>query len=476
MTFYFYDLETSGFDPRFARIMQFAGQRTTADLQPIGNPHNFLIIQTPDILPSPEAVMVTGITPQHTWADGLSEPDFLDIFHQEVATPNTMFVGFNTVRFDDEFMRYTHYRNFYDPYEWQWKEGRSRWDLLDVIRMTRALRPDGIAWPVDNNNRPTNRLELLTKANKLEHADAHDALADVMATIDIAKMLLSKQPKLFQYLLKMRTKSSIEEFIGRGKPFVYCSGRYDNQYEKTTIVASLGKHPERQGVLVYDLRYDPQSFFGLGANQLAELWQSKIDSGEMALPIKTLQFNRCPAVAPLAVIDKATEKRLDIDMDLVKKHFSILLQNNDWSEELFKALRIVEDSRQQKFGIQDQPVDTRLYDGFYPTADKALLPKIRQSSADKLMEFTQKVQDQRLAELLFLYKARNYPKSLSEEESNRWEDYRRQKLFEGGEESEIAKYFARIEELSKDKNLTTGQSHLLQDLVLYGQSLLPFSH
>lgn len=476
MTLYFYDLETSGFDPRSARIMQFAGQRTTVDLQPVGEPHNFLINQTQDILPSPEAVMITGITPQQTWVDGISEPDFLDIFHKEVATPDTVFVGFNTVRFDDEFMRYTHFRNFYEPYEWQWKDGRSRWDLLDVIRMTRALRPKGIIWPLDDNNKPTNRLELLTKANKLEHANAHDALADVMATIDVAKLLLDKQPKLFKYLLDMRAKSSVEELVSQGQPFVYCSGRYASQYEKTAIVANIGKHPKRQGILVYDLRYNPQPFLNLNAKQLAELWQSKTDNDEMALPVKILQFNRCPAVAPLAVADKDTQKRLDINMALVQKYFAALSQNTSWLGKLSEALNIVEESRQQHFDNQDKPVDARLYDGFYSNTDKMLLPKIRQASADKLMEFVQKVQDKRLAELLFLYKARNYAKSLTTEEIYKWDNYKQDKLFTGGNESEIAKYFACIEELSKDNNLTTEQNHLLQELVLYGQSLLPSFH
>ncbi|HZM64600.1 MAG TPA: exodeoxyribonuclease I, partial [Candidatus Saccharimonadales bacterium] len=175
-SFFFYDLETSGFNPREARIMQFAGQRTDLELRPIGEPVNELIKMTADILPDPDAVLITAITPQQTLADGYTEAEFLHRFTEQVATPGTIFVGYNTVRFDDEFMRALHYRNFYDPYEWQWQDDRSRWDLLDVVRMTRALRPDGIAWPFDIHGKPTNRLELLTGLNKLNHEAAHDAL------------------------------------------------------------------------------------------------------------------------------------------------------------------------------------------------------------------------------------------------------------------------------------------------------------
>ncbi len=205
-TFFFYDLETSGINPREARIMQFAGQRTDMELNPIGEPVDVLIKLTPDVLPDPDAILLTGITPQQTLQDGLTEAEFLRLFTDEVATPGTIFAGFNSVRFDDEFMRFLHYRNFYDPYQWQWQDQRSRWDVLDVVRMTRALRPSGIEWPFAADGKPTVRLEYLTKFNKLDHENAHTALADVNATIAVAKLIRDKQPKLFEYLLSMRDK------------------------------------------------------------------------------------------------------------------------------------------------------------------------------------------------------------------------------------------------------------------------------
>ncbi len=156
-TFFFYDLETSGLNPREDRIMQFAGQRTTLDLEPIGEPVNVLVKMTDDALPSPAAINVTKITPQDTLRDGISEAEFCKYITEEIFVPNTIAVGYNTVRFDDEFMRAILWRNFYDAYEWEWKEGRSRWDILDVVRLTRALRPEGIEWPFTEDGRATNR-------------------------------------------------------------------------------------------------------------------------------------------------------------------------------------------------------------------------------------------------------------------------------------------------------------------------------
>jgi exodeoxyribonuclease-1 len=259
-TFFFYDLETSGFNPRTARIMQFAGQRTDMQLVPMGEPVNVLIKLTADVLPDPDAVLVTGITPQQTLADGLTEAEFLKLFYENVAVADTVFTGFNSIRFDDEFMRFLNYRNFYDAYEWQWQDGRSRWDLLDVVRMTRALRPEGLKWPFAPDGKPTNRLEFLTSVNKLSHINAHDALSDVRATIGLAKLVRSQHQELFDYLFSTRDKQKIAKLVESAKPFVYTSGRYSSQYLHTTATVLLCKHPQSDAALVYDLRVDPTPF------------------------------------------------------------------------------------------------------------------------------------------------------------------------------------------------------------------------
>ena len=211
--FFFYDLETSGLKPRKDRIMQFAGQRTDTNLNPIGEPVNLLVKMTNDALPSPSAINVTKITPQDTLRDGISEAEFCRTVTEEIFTPGTIAVGYNTVRFDDEFMRACLWRNFYDPYEWEWKDGRSRWDILDVVRLTRALRPEGIEWPYREDGTPTNRLELITKLNGVSHEHAHDALSDVYATIAVARLIREKQPELFDYLLKIRNKNEIKKLV-----------------------------------------------------------------------------------------------------------------------------------------------------------------------------------------------------------------------------------------------------------------------
>lgn len=473
-SFYFYDLETSGFNPRDARIMQFAGQRTDMYMQPIGKPMNVLIKLTPDIVPDPDAVLVTGITPQATLADGVPEAEFLRQFYAMAVKPDTIFLGFNSVRFDDEFMRFLHYRNFYDAYEWHWIDACSRWDVLDVVRMTRALRPDGIEWPFASDGRPTNRLELLTAINKLDHTNAHDALSDVHATIAVAKLIHDKQPKLFDFLLSMRDKRKVADLVESSQPFVYTSNKYPSEFEKTTVVIRLAMHPKKRGALVYDLRYDPAEFLDLTPQQLADRWQyTRDESAPKRLPVKTLQFNRCPAVAPLGVLDERSRGRIHIDMKIIKDNARKIRAAENFPATLLKTIELLDRRQQTVMLVDEHDVDSQLYDGFIDNADKLLERAIRIASPQELSEFAPQLRDGRLKKLLPLYKARNFPDALTSDERETWENFCKHRLMSGGQQSRMAKYFNRLQVLAGGTTVTGAQQYLLEELQLYGQSIMP---
>lgn len=472
-SFFFYDLETSGINPRSARIMQFAGQRTDMNLQPIGEPVNVLIRLSPDVVPEPDAILITGITPQQTLQDGISEADFAKQFMNEIATPGTIFTGFNSVRFDDEFMRFFLYRNFYDAYEWQWKENRSRWDVLDLVRITRALRPEGITWPFDSSGKPSNRLELLTSVNKIEHTHAHDALSDVHATIAVTRLIAQKQPKLFSYVLGIRNKKNVAEVVDAGQPFVYTSGAYPSEFEKTALVLSIGSHPKRPGALVYDLRHDPEQYFAMTPEQLAEKWRYKRDSTEDRLPIKTLRYNCCPAVAPLSVLDSASQKRLQIDVSQAQVNADKLRRNTQFISSVQKALELIENYEQTSAVVDPYTVDSQLYNGFFASNDSIVCRAVVAAKPDEIMSVAEGFSDERLQHLAPLYKARNYERDLSDEERMEWEKFRKHVLLHGGNNSRLAKFFIRLSQLAEGTSESSEKQYLLEELQLYGQSIMP---
>ena len=465
-TFFFYDLETSGLSAREDRIMQFAGRRTDMELNPIGEPYNLLVVLSDDTLPSPDALMVTGITPQKTVDEGYSEAQFARILSEEIFTPDTIAVGFNNVRFDDEFVRHLLWRNFYDPYEWCWKDGRSRWDMLDVVRMTRALRSEGINWPVDENGEPTNRLELITRENGIAHENAHDALSDVDALIDVAKLIRDKQPQLFEYLLKMRDKKQVAQLVNLAdkKSFVYSSGRYDKEFAKTTVALPLTAG--RNGnVVVYDLRYDPAPFVDLSEAELAHKiyasWQERQAEGFVKLPAKELQPNRCPAVAPLGVLEQADGwAKISLDAATVAKHQKILLAHPEFAEKL----RTIFENKPEFKRLPDP--EAQLYDGFLSDRDRLRVEAVRSADERQLADFHPEFSDERLPKLLLHYKARNFPKTLSEDELLEWENWRSARL-----QAQLPKYLAALQRLAAG-GVDSDQEFILQELQLWAESIL----
>ena len=465
-TFFFYDLETSGLNARDARIMQFAGIRTDMELNPIGEPYNVFVRLNDDTLPSPEALMVTGITPQQTVADGYSEAEFSKLLIEEIFTTDTIATGFNSIRFDDEFVRHLLWRNFYDPYEWCWKDGRSRWDLLDVVRMTRALRPEGIVWPVVDG-KASNRLELLTQLNGIDHFKAHDALSDVEALIAVTKLIKEKQPQLYDYLLRLRDKTEVKKLVNLDdkKPFVYTSGRYDAEHDKTTVAFPLtsGKNGN---VIVYDLRYNPAEVVNLSPDELRKKfyasWQERQTDDFVKLPIKELQYNRSPAVAPLGVLEQNEGwSRIHLDQKTIEEHKTALLSAPHFAENI----RTLFENRTEFAKSAD--VEAQLYDGFVGDRDRLRIETIRNASERELADFHPTFADERLEPLLLHYKARNFAKALSQDEARAWEAWRSARITKQLPSFMKSLQALAIKEQSEDKQF------ILQELQLWAESILP---
>jgi len=419
-SFFFYDLETSGLDPKCQRIMQFAGQRTDLDFNPVGEPLNLLIKLTPEVLPEPMAVIVTGITPQATVEQGMTEREAVKRIMEEAFIPDTIVIGFNNISFDDEYIRYTAYRNFWDPYEWAYADGRSRWDLLDASRLVRALRPQGIEWPNNPDGSPMNTLVGLTTSNNLPHMKAHDALSDVEATIAVAKLLRDKQPRMFQYLFDNRGKDAADKIItpARPDPFVYAAGHLGKANFFTSVVVPVG-YGDNKKVIVYDLRHDPTPYLSMTVSELRVVryakWEDRKKPGYRPLPASEIKLNECPAVAPLSTLGEADATRIGLNHAIIERHLEIL-QSSDLPAKLKDVF-----TRSEAFPKADD-VDAALYDGFFGPSDKTEMIKIRRASANDLATMQPRFTDPRLPELFLRYKGRN-DSVLSSDDRAEWSSY-----------------------------------------------------
>ncbi len=477
-TFFWHDYETFGRVPRRDRPAQFAGLRTDAELNEIGTPVMWHCQPAPDTLPDPEAVLLTGILPQHALAEGLPEYQFAAHIEAELARDGTVGVGYNSIRFDDEVTRHLFWRNLIDPYAREWQNGCGRWDLLDAVRCTWSLRPEGITWPThttgDMAGRPSFKLEHLTAANGIGHEAAHDALSDVRATVALARLIKHQQPRLWDFCLRLRKKDAVLAEIGHGKPFVHLSGMYPVERGCLALVWPLAQHPTNKNeLIVWDLAHDPRELAGLDADTVRRRLytrQAELPDGEQRLPIKTIHINKSPVViGNLRTLgDAAARWQLDVDA---------ALRNADHATTLGRQLDPLWPQVFTRPAAASPPdVDEDLYGGFIGNEDRRTLQRLRELKPEQLATRRVAFQDPRLDELLFRYRARNFPDTLDEAAQERWQQHRVARLHGGeGGGLTLAAFFEQVDRLAEaamDAGDERGQA-ILEQLVDYAEGIAP---
>lgn len=422
---FWYDYETTGINPRCDRPLQVAGIRTDENLNEIEAPLNLYCRLSDDILPHPAACLVTGITPAILAERGLCEAEFMTRVHAEMARPGTCVAGYNSLRFDDEVSRYSLYRNFFDPYAREWQGGNSRWDLIDLLRTACALRPEGINWP-EEEGRVSLKLERLTAANGIEHGQAHDALSDVRATIALARLIKERQPRLYRFLYQLRSKQKVIEQVRLLQPMLHVSGRFSAERRYLAVVLPLAWHPRnRNALIVCDLQADPAPLLDLDAETLrTRLYtrREQLGAGELPVPLKLVYINRCPVLAPLGVLQEKDVARLQLDMSECWRRADLLTaERANWQEKL-SALYAADEF------VPSADPEQQLYSGFLGERDRRLCEQVRCADPQSLCRSNWSFDDERLPELLFRYRARNFPETLAPPEQVRWLEFCKQRL------------------------------------------------
>ncbi|MDO9238031.1 MAG: exodeoxyribonuclease I [Aquabacterium sp.] len=457
-TFYWHDYETFGKLARRDRPSQFAGVRTDADLNEIAPPLMQYCQPAPDNLPDPEACLLTGILPQTCLERGVPEHVFADVIERELATPHTVGVGYNSIRFDDEVTRHLFWRNLIDPYAREWQNGCGRWDLLDVVRCTWALRPEGIQWPQHDDGRPSFKLEHLTAANGLNHEAAHDALSDVRATIGLARLIKQAQPKLWDFCLKLRKKDAVlaESGLDRPRsdwrPFLHISGMFGHERGCMALVWPLAQHPRNKNeILVWDLAHDPAELFGLSADDIRLRMFTKtadLPEGAVRLPVKSVHINKSPIViGNLKILSPELIQKWGLNVAQAMTYAEAAAARSPSMDGIWAEVYARPDDR------VNVDVDEDLYGGFIGNEDRRVLQRLKTLAPEKLADRDPGFADERLDELLFRYRARNYPDTLSPPEQTRWHDLRVARLHEGsGGGLSVAAFFERIDALSEQLN------------------------
>ena len=474
-SFFWHDYETFGRVPRRDRPAQFAGVRTDAELNEIDAPVMQHCQPAPDFLPDPEACLLTGILPQTCMQLGVPEHAFADVIEQQLARPGTVGVGYNSIRFDDEVTRHLFWRNLIDPYAREWQNECGRWDLLDVVRATWALRPAGIEWPLHEDGRPSFKLEDLTRANGLAHEAAHDALSDVRATLAMARLIRARQPKLWDFCLKLRKKDAVVQEMRSaqetGKPFLHVSGMYGVERGCLALVWPLAPHPTNKNeVIVWDLAADPSELFTLGIEEIRLRMFSRtadLPEGTARLPVKTIHLNKSPIViGNLKALSDDVAAKWGIDVVQAMRHADIAAAKGQQLAGMWPAVF----ERPAREGATD--VDEDLYGGFIGNDDRRTLQRLRTLAPEQLASKRPAFTDARLDELFFRYRARNWPGSLNEAEQAQWQAHCAHRLHDGaGGSTTLAAFFEQIDVLGESAD-ERGQD-ILGALVDYATQIAP---
>ncbi len=470
-SFYWHDYETFGRVPRRDRPAQFAGVRTDADLNEVGEPLMVYCQPAPDYLPDPESCLLTGIVPQTCLAQGLAEHAFAARIEKELAQAGTIGVGYNSIRFDDEVTRHLFWRNLIDPYAREWQNECGRWDLLDVVRVTWALRPEGIEWPRHEDGRPSFKLEHLTQANGLAHEAAHDALSDVRATIAVARLIKTRQPRLWDFCLRLRRKDEVIREMGVGRPFLHISGMYGVERGCMALVWPLAPHPTNKNeVIVWDLSCDPGELFELNVETIRQRMFTRTEDlpeGTTRLPIKTIHLNKSPiVVGNLKTLSDAMAAKWGVDLALGHRHAELCAKRGELLAGMWPAVF----ERPAPVGPAD--VDEDLYGGFIGNDDRRTLQRLRTLTPEQLADKRPAFADRRLDELFFRYRARNFPHTLSDAERLQWQEHCAHRLHDGaGGALTLEAFFERIDQLEPEAD-ERGQE-ILGALVDYATEIAP---
>jgi len=427
-TLYWHDYETTGADARRDRPLQFAGLRTDLELNPIEEPTVVYCAPPADVLPAPAACAITGISPQRAARDGVCEAEFAATVLEQLAQPGTCALGYNSLRFDDEVTRHLLWRNLYDPYAREWRDGNSRWDVIDVFRLARAVRPAGLEWPDHESGLPSFRLEDLARANGIEH-DAHDALADVQATIELTRRLRAAQPKLYDWAFSRRDKRSAADLlVPGGEPVLHVSEKYGAARGCIAPVVALSEHPSnRNGMIVADLAGDIGPLLEWDAEALAQALFTPAAEREADapwIPLKVVKLNAAPVLAPMATLSGEAAERLGIDPEHTQDVLQVLRETSDLAarvREVFAPPTAVPGD-----------ADVALYEGFVSDADRDRMDAVHRRAPEELTRFDPGFVDARLQDLYFRYRARNWPATLSAEETELWRRLRSTRLLDGG--------------------------------------------
>ncbi|WP_315730341.1 MULTISPECIES: exonuclease domain-containing protein [unclassified Bradyrhizobium] len=386
MGFVFYDTETTGTDTSFDQVLQFAAIHTDFQFNELGRFERRCRL-LPHVVPAPGAMRVTKVT-----AAQLTDPSLpshyemiCDIRQQLLAWSPALFVGYNSVDFDEHLLRQAFYKTLHPPYLTN-TNSNSRSDALRIAQATSIFVPDALLIPTDEEGQNVFKLDQLAPLNGFVHDRAHDAMADVEATIFLCRLIADKAPEVWSSFMRFSQKAAVADHIAAERVFCLSDFYFGKPY--SWLVTTLGTNPAISSEFyVYNLAIAPEEIIGLTDEDLVERL------AYLPKPVRRLKTNACPMLASLEDAPSICSAS-SLDTAELNRRADLIQADQAFRERLIKAFELTRDQREPSPHIEEQ-----LYDSFFPREDEALMQQFHLVPWEDRLPLVTALKDRRLRQI-----------------------------------------------------------------------------
>lgn len=383
MSLVFYDTETTGLEASFHQVLQFAAIRTDADLKEIERFETRCRL-LPHVVPAPSAMHVNGITVAQLTDQSLpSHYEMVRAIRAKLLSWSPCnFVGYNSIGFDEHFIRHAFYQTLHHPYLTN-SAGNTRSDVMRMVQASSLFAPGTLTIPIDDDGLPVFKLEKVAKANGFTGKRSHDAMRDVEATIFVSRLLFDKAPDVWSAAMRFSKKAAVLDFIECEPMFSLSDFYFGKPYSwlVTLIGANATNGSERY---VFNLGVDPTSLIRLKPAQLV------VRLEELPKPIRSLRCNAAPILMPASDAPRIASG-IGLDPEELDRRTEVLRSDGKFRDRLIAAF---EATREEK--VASPYVEEQIYDAFTCDEDFRLLEDFHRVAWGKRAAVLGRLKDARL--------------------------------------------------------------------------------
>jgi exodeoxyribonuclease I len=406
--FVFYDFETSSSNKYWGQIIQIGAILTNENLEELDR-YDARCRLSPGIIPEAMALIVNKSSPKMLKGSNLSHYEMIRQFVDTLKKwGKATYVGFNSIEFDEEFLRCTLFQTLEYPYLTS-TNGNTRGDILSLARAANLYYPNTLKNSINKKGNAVYKLDQMAPLNGIKHGDAHSAIGDVVATVGVAKIIAKKAPNVWKASLLTMDKNQSLELIK--SELYFCTNEYFYGKSRPYVQAFVCQHPQYQWPLCFDLKHDPNIFLKMSIKEL----ESAMKKNPKFL--RTVRHNKHPVIMNPSYGNEFDEYKT-IGKDTLSKRAKLIKNDKEFAEKVSIIKQAEADEKDQSKSQEDVYNEESIYKKFTSNEDNKVMPEFHDADWDKKISVMSKFKDERLVyfgkKLIYMEK----PELLSKSEYN----------------------------------------------------------